>query len=96
MKGAIASVEIYALRGDEPIERLSLVVSAPSLASDGQEWTCRVALANVHRPEEVVARDSVEVLARALARARDWLVGLEASGYALYRDRGHREPYRFD
>ena len=98
MKGAIASVEIFVQRGDEPVERLSLVVSAPivSSASADRKWICRVALANLHRATEIEGADSVEALSRALARGRDWLVGLQDEGFALYRDREQQLPYMAD
>jgi hypothetical protein len=97
VKDAIASVEIFAHRGDEPVQRLSLVVGAPaSVSAAGRTWICRVALANLHRAEEIAGHDSVEALTLALARGRDWLLALQASGFVLCRDRDGREPYRFD
>jgi hypothetical protein len=95
VKDAIASVEIFAQRGDEPVQRLSLVVGAPASDRDAGKWICRVALANLHRPEELAGHDSVEALTLALARGREWLLALQASGFALYRDRAGREPFLF-
>lgn len=95
MKDAIASVEIFVQRGDEPMQRLSLVVSAPASDRDTGKWVCRVALANLHRAEELAGHDSVEALNLALARGREWLLALENSGFLLYRDRAGRDPYRF-
>jgi hypothetical protein len=94
VKGAIASVEIFAHRGQEPVQRLSLVVGAPTTASDEDGWKCRVALANLKRSEEIVGTDSVEALAGALARSREWLGALRAEGFVLSRDRAGIEPYR--
>lgn len=95
MKDAIASVEIFAQRGDEPVQRLSLVVGAPASDRDAGKWICRVALANLHRSEELAGHDSVEALTLALARGREWLLALQASGFVLYRDRAGHDPYRF-
>lgn len=96
MKGAIASVEIYARREDQPIQRWTLVVTEPSFQPSQNQWACRVALADRHRPEVVAGRDSIEALDRALVRGRQWLRELHAEGFLLYRDRGAREPYDAD
>ena len=93
MKGAIASVEIFAHRANEPVTRLSLVVSSPVAIPDAGGFACRVALANLHRAEEIHGRDSVEVLTLALERGRQWLVDLRGKGFVLYRDRAGNEPY---
>lgn len=95
MRDAIASVEIFAHRGDEPVQRLSLVIGAPAANREAGTWTCRVALANLHRSEELVGRDSVEALTLALARGREWLLALETGGFVLYRDRAGSEPFLF-
>ena len=94
MKSAIASLEIFAHREGEVVQRLSLVVGAPTAAGEGGLWICRVALANLHRAEEIEGRDSVEVLGLALARGRGWLLDLEADGFLLFRDREGQTPYR--
>ena len=96
MKGAIASVEIYARRDEQPTQRWTLVVTEPSFQRAENHWTCRVALADLHRPEVIAGRDSIEVLDRALAQGRQWLRELHAEGFLLYRDRGAREPYATD
>ena len=96
MKGAIGSVEIFAHRGEDPVRRLTFVVGEPKLASTEARWTCRVALANLHRPVEITGRDSVGVLGEALARGREWLFALEADGFELFRDREGRDPYKID
>ena len=95
MRDAIASVEIYAQRGNEPVQRLSLVIGAPTADRAAGTWTCRVALANLHRPEQRTGRDSVEALTLALATGREWLSALQASGFVLYRDRAGSEPFVF-
>jgi hypothetical protein len=104
MRGAIASVEIFAQRGEEPVQRLSLVVGEPTApanpgasADTGQaEWTCRVALANRHRAEQVYGLDSVAALSEALGRARKWILALQAEGFTLCRDRQMSRPYVLD
>lgn len=101
MKNAIATVEIFASRppvvagqGAERARRLTLVISMPerkkgagSPEAGPDAWSCRVALADLHRPETVHAPDSILVLVRALERARGWLAELEAQGFTLARDR---------
>lgn len=96
MKGAIASVEIFAHRNAEPARRLTLVVGAPTSAPAVGGWRCRVALADQHQPQEFTGRDSFDVLNRALAQAHSWLRALEAEGFMLFRDRGGVDPYRFE
>lgn len=96
MKEAIASVEIFAHRRGEAVRRWTLVIGAPRRVESGTDWRCRVALADLHRPLELTGPDSVDVLAQALARARDWLDALEADGFALFRDRSGTQPYRPD
>ena len=59
-------------------------------------WRCRVALADLHRPRDIVGRDSIEALDQALACARGWLDRLRGEGFLLYRDREGREPYDLD
>ena len=93
MKGAIATVEIYAARGDARVDRLSLVVGTPERTASGDGWQCRVALANRVRPETVVGRDSFEALCVALDRARVWLAELRREGHTLTRDRAGTIPY---
>ena len=95
MRDAIASVEIFAHRGDEPVQRLSLVLGAPAADREAGTWTCRVALANLHRAEGLAGHDSVEALSLALARGREWLAALEADGFVLYRDRAGSVPFLF-
>lgn len=98
MKGAIASVEIFvfeaggeagAVRGRP--RRLSLVIGMPERAPAGGTWQCRVALADLHRPQIFEGRDSIEALLRAVERARGWLAALEAEGCWLARDRDGTE-----
>ena len=100
MKGAIASVEIYvfeapphgaALRGTP--RRLSLVIGTPERSSAGEAWQCRVALADLHRPEICEGRDSMEALFLAVAQAKAWLAALQAEGRVLARDRAGDEPF---
>ena len=90
MKGAIASVELFAAEAadaDGTRTRLTLTLSAPERASDEGAWVCRVALANLHRPTEVAGADSVTALAAGLAQAHAWLAELRAEGKTLFRDR---------
>lgn len=90
MKGAIASVELFAAEAaaaQGARTRLTLTISAPERTSDDGAWVCRVALANLHRPTEVAGDDSVTALAAALAQARTWLAELRAQGTTLFRDR---------
>jgi hypothetical protein len=104
MKGAIATVEIFGY--DVGVEvtapeappfgvprRFSLVIGAPQRAPSGTVWHCRVALADVHRPEVLEGRDSLEALMLAVERARSWLAALHAEGYRLFRDRAGAEPF---
>ena len=110
MKGAMASVEIFvfttaALAAPDPRtdlhgppgappRRLSLVIGTPERAPTGDRWQCRVALADLHRPETLEGRDSVEVLVLAVERARAWITGLHAEGFRLARDRAGAEPFQ--
>ena len=96
MKGAIASSEIFAHRGNEPVKRLTFVIGKPRRAEQGSGWICRVALADLHRPESLAGTDSVDALAQALARGRSWLAALEADGFSLCRDRFGERPYLLD
>ena len=96
MKGAIASVEIFtaaAEAGEEGRRRLTLTITAPERSDDADRWICRVALADLHRPTEVLGPDSVSALAAALDQARDWLAALAAQGTALFRDRTGESPF---
>ena len=93
MKGAIASVEIFVRREGEETRRLSLTITQPERAEGGDDWCCRGALANLHRPCTVSGRDSVEALVAAIARSRGWLSGLIADGFVLTRDRAGQVPF---
>lgn len=97
MKGAIASVEIFVFQGARSEaaapRRLSLVIGAPQRSQAGDAWQCRVALADLHRPQILEGRDSIESLFRAVERARAWLADLEAEGFVLARDRAGAEPF---
>lgn len=100
MKGAIASVEIFAFAASGPGEasssrprRLSLVIGVPERAPSGEPWHCRVALADLHRPQVFAGRDSVEALFLAVECARGWLSALRAEGFVLCRDRTGSEPF---
>lgn len=73
--------------------RLSLVFGIPERAPGGTAWQCRVALADLHRPEIVEGRDSVEALFLAVARAKAWLAAIAADGKWLARDRAGTEPF---
>lgn len=90
MKRAIASVELFAAEQDRSPEdrtRLTLTITAPERSDGGGGWVCRVALANRHRPTEVVGADSVTALAAGLEQARAWLGELAAEGKTLFRAR---------
>ena len=92
MKGAIASIELFASRAGEDTRRLTLTVGTPEREGDAG-WVCRVALADLHRPESIVAPDSVSALAAALAQGRAWVDALEADGCVLTRDRAGTRPF---
>lgn len=101
MKNAVASVEIYAHRpladGEAPeVRRLSLVIGAPERAPDGSGWSCRVALADIERPQTCLGPDSFSALQRALAQGRRWVMGLEEQGWTLWRDRAGSLPLVLD
>lgn len=100
MKGAIASVEIFAFAPPGPGDalsdrprRLSLVIGVPERAPSGELWHCRVALADLHRPRTLEGRDSVEALLLAVGCARGWLEALHGEGMVLCRDRAGSEPF---
>jgi hypothetical protein len=95
MKGAVASVEVFATRGDRPVERLTLTVTAPERGTDVAKdvWLCRVALARRHRPQTLEAADSISALRAALALGEGWLAGLAAEGFTLWRDRAATRPF---
>ena len=86
MKGTIASTELYVFDGGPKPRRLTLTITAPERDPEGG-WACRVALANLHRPEPASGIDSVAALDAALSRARSWLGELRAQGLVLCRDR---------
>jgi hypothetical protein len=96
VKGAIASVEIFAHRKDRGVRRLTLVIEQPRRGEDAAVWRCRVALADLRRPVEIVGPDAVDVLTQALGRGRSWLKILQEDGFALYRDRAGKHPYPLD
>ena len=100
MKGAIASVELFAwtLPAAERTDtsrprRLTLVVGTPVCSPGDSGWTCRVALADLKRPVEVAAADSIGALSAALARGEAWLDELLDEGIVFTRDRAGTEPY---
>ena len=98
MKGAIASVELFADAGSEDggRTRLTLTISAPERAVDRETWVCRIALADLHRPMEVAGVDSVTALAAALDQARAWLAELAAQGTTLFRGRSGEIRFELD
>jgi len=93
LKGAIATVDFFASDGKGPPRRLSLVVAAPQRSSAGDEWQCRVALADLYPSKILVGLDSLDALSRALAQARVWLAELHAQGQSLSRDRAGETPF---
>lgn len=95
MKGAIATVEIFAVHQEKGVDRLSLVVGSPERCASGEGWECRVALADFARPETLLGRDSFEALTLAVTRARVWIRELEAEGRVLTRDRAGKIPFEF-
>jgi hypothetical protein len=94
VKGAIATVDFFASNTQGTSNRLSLVIDAPKRSAAGDGWQCRVALADLHPPRTLIARDSVEALSLALAQARTWISELHDQGRVLTRDRGGQD--RFD
>ncbi len=93
MKNAIATVDFFTTSEAEGTRRLSLVITAPERAPAGEGWQCRVALADVHRPETVVGRDSVEALWHAISLGRSWVAELDSAGRILTRDRAGEIPF---
>lgn len=93
MKGAIATVDFFASNIEATSNRLSLVIDSPRRCPSGEGWQCRVALADLHPPETVVGRDSVEALSLALTQARRWISELRAQGRVLTRDRIGEIPF---
>lgn len=106
MKGAIASVEIFLFEAAAPDaalrspmlrgkpRRLSLVIGTPERSPAGETWQCRVALADLHRPQTCEGRDSIEALFLAVTQAKAWLAALQAEGCVLARDQAGAEPFR--
>ncbi|MFP6655930.1 MAG: hypothetical protein VCB25_09895 [Myxococcota bacterium] len=95
MKGAIATVDFFASDRPSPPRRLSLVISAPERCSAGEGWECRVALADLHRPEVILGVDSFDALALAFVQARTWIAELRGQGRHLTRDREGQTPFEF-
>jgi hypothetical protein len=93
VKGAIASIEIFAFENDASPRRLSLTIAAPERCPAGEGWLCRVALADLHRPETVRGVDSVAALMGAMDRAREWVADLRAEGLVLCRDRAGKSAF---
>ena len=93
MKGAIATVDLFVSNPGKAPDRLSLVIDSPQRSSSGEDWQCRVALADRYPAETVVGRDSVEALCLALARARVWIADLRANDRVLTRDRAGESPF---
>jgi hypothetical protein len=93
VKGAIATVELFASNSSGKSDRLSLVIDAPRRTSSGEGWQCRVALADLHPPRTILARDSVEALSLALAQARLWIAELREQGRILTRDRAGEKRF---
>ena len=87
VKGAIANVEIYVSKDGGGPKRLSLTISAPERCAEGVGWECRIAMADLHRPEAIRGTDSFEALSHALDRARSWVSELRAQNLVLSRDR---------
>ena len=103
MKGAIASVELFVFEsGQRTIQtprRLTLTIGAPVRERDGDpgsEWSSRVALADLHRPEIIRAQDSVSALAEAFVHVRSWLDALDAQGFFVARDRTGETPFELN
>lgn len=95
MKGALAAVEIWVEEAGESAvrRRLSLVIGTPERSESGGLWLCRVALADLHRPQTLEGRDSLEALVRAVEQARSWIEALRGAGHALFRDRAGDERF---
>ncbi len=103
MKGAVASVEIFAFENETSSKRLTLTIAAPEPRPEGEGWQCWLVLADVHRPEIIRGTDSVDALARAIARsgdraigrAREWVTDLRVQGLVSYRDRAGEATFDF-
>jgi hypothetical protein len=95
MKGAIASVEIFAFAGEDAPRRLSLTIAAPARSRKGDGWECRVVLADRFRPETVSGPDSFCALQAAFDLARAWVSELRAQGLTLTRDRAGEMSFDF-
>jgi len=93
VKGAIATVELFASNPSGKPDRLSLVIDAPCRTLSGDGWQCRVALANLHPSRTILARDSIEALSLALAQARLWIAELREQGRILTRDRAGEKRF---
>lgn len=93
LKGAIATVDFFSSDGQAAPRRLSLVVAAPERCSPGDEWQCRVALADLYPAKVVIGLDSLDALAQALTQARAWLAELHGQGQSLSRDRAGETPF---
>ena len=96
MKGAIATVDFFISESEDPsksADRFSLVIAAPERSPSGDGWQCRVALADLVRPEIVIGRDSFEALALAVGQAHVWIGSLRTQGRVLTRDRAGEIPF---
>ena len=93
MRGAIASLDLYLFDADAKPRRVTLTITAPERQAAGPGWVCRLALADLRRPESVAGIDSVAALASALDRARSWVADLRASGLVICRDRAGETPF---
>ena len=96
MKGAIANVEIYVFERPGQPRRLSLTIAAPERSSSGSGWECRVALADLHRPEVLAGEDSFQALSRALDQAKGWIADLRRQGLEMTRDRAGERSFEWE
>ena len=91
MKNAIAATEVFGVTPDGERKRLTVAVGAPARGPRGQDWQCKVTIADVLRPTAVAGGDSFEALFRAVASVREHLAGLQAQGWSLSLDEAGRE-----
>jgi len=91
VKTTIASTEFYGVAPGGERKRLTVAVGTPVRDRRGEGWRCKVAIADVLRPTAIGGADSFEALARAVARVRQHLAGLQAEGWEFSLDRSGRE-----
>jgi hypothetical protein len=91
VKNTIASTEFYGVAPGGERKRLTVAVGTPVRDRYGEGWRCKVAIADVLQPTGIAGADSFEALARAVARVRQHLTGLQEEGWEFSLDRSGRE-----